>query len=246
MKRVWAYLLILVVVLSVLALGSYFQIDSSPDLPFDYQLSVSPISNTTMQGQTIKANITVAYLQGLPQPVTLAVTGNLTIAEFNLSNSTVIPRPNEPYTSNFTIHFFASAQPAKYIVIITSSSGNLVHSSTYTLTVISSQIQVTGAVTTHSTDDIYPTKLQFISQDDNAIYNATLSFSSLPNNMLQQQATYSVSLPNDQSYRVIGSWARLPGPWIEPSDLPEGTFDCGILNVDCRTGESSIVKDYQG
>jgi hypothetical protein len=245
MKRVWASLLILVVVLSVLAIGSYFLIDSSPDLPFDYQLSVSPISNTTMQGQTINANITVVYLQGLPQPVTLAVTGNSSIMQLNLSNITGTPKPNQPFTSNLTIHFLASAQPTKYPVNITSNSGTIAHSATYNLTVVS-QIQVIGTITTNSTDDIYPTKLQFISQENNAIYNATLSFSSLPNNILQKQATYSVSLPTNQSYRVIGSWARLPGPWIEPSDLPEGTFDCGILNVDYWIGEPSIVKNYQG
>jgi hypothetical protein len=245
MKRVWASLLILVVVLSALAIGSYFLIDSSPDIPFNYQLSVSPISNTTTQGQTIKANITVAYLQGQAQPVNLLVLGNSTIMQTSLSNSTGTPKPNEPFTSNLTIHILASAQPDNYPVTITSNSGSTVHSTTCNLRLVS-QIQVIGTVATNSTDDIYPTKLQFISQQNNVTYNATLSFSSLPNHKLQQQATYNVSLPNEQSYRVIGSWARLPGPWIEHSDLPEGTFDCGILQVDCRTGESSIVKDYRG
>jgi hypothetical protein len=245
MKSVLASLLILVVVLSVLAVGYYFLNNSSTDLPFDYQLSVSSISNTTMQGQTIKANITVAYLQGLPQLVTLDVIGNSSIMQLNLSNTTGTPKPNQPFTSNLIIHFLASEQPTKCLVNITSNSRTIAHSATYNLTVVN-QIQVIGTINTNSTDDIYPTKLQFISQENNAIYNATLTFSSLPNNMLQQQATYNVSLPNEQPFRVIGSWARLPGPWISPGDLPDGTFDCGILHVDCRIGESSIVKDYQG
>ena len=199
-----------------------------------------------MQGQTIKTNISVNYLQGIPQPVTLAVTGNSTTAQINLSNTTGSPRPNEPYTSNLTIQILDSAQSTMYSINITAnSSNNKTYSSAYNLEILNNQIQVSGTVTTPSTDSIYPIKLQFVNLQTNVAYNGTLRFPSLTKpSTLQQQATYTVSLPNQQSYKVVGTWERLYGPWSLPSDLPGGTFDCGILQVDCKVGETEINKDY--
>ena len=242
LNRAKALLIVAVILTSVI--GSYLIVSSSTSKPFDYSMDVSCNNDTALQGQTIEANITVNYLQGNLQPVTLNAQGNSTTMQLELTNTTGIPKPNEPFTSNLTIHFLASAQPANYSVNITSNSRSTVHLTTLNLTVVNRQIQVTGTVTTTSEDDIYPIKLQFISQT-NATYNATLSFSRLPENKLQQQATYSATLPNEQTYKVIGTWARLFGPWIEPTDKPEGTFDCGTLQIDCKSGESSLVKDLQ-
>jgi hypothetical protein len=238
-----ALLLIAIILASVI--GSYFLVSSSTSKPFDYSLKVICINDTALQDQTLEANITVNYLQGTPQLVTLSAEGNSTIMQLQLSNTTGTPKPNEPFTSNLTIHFLASTQPAKYPVNITSNSRNIAHQTALNLTVANSQIQVTGTVTTTSEDDIYPIKLQFINQQTNATYNATISFPSLPKlNMLQQQATYSVTLPNEQIYKVIGTWARLPGPWLSPGDLPQGTFDCELLQVNCKPGELSLVRDF--
>jgi hypothetical protein len=249
MKKVLTFILGLVVVLSALAISYYFFINNSDSLPFEYRLNVFPINGTAHQGETIETNITVTYLQGQPQPVKLVITNNSSFAQINLSNATGIPRPNEPYTSNLTIHILDYAPSSFYSINITANSSiKNSHSSDFNLEVLDSQIQVSGTVSTPSaTDSIYPTKLQFVNLQTNITYNATLHYPSLAKaSTLQQQAIYNVSLPNQQSYRVIGTWGRLYGPWSSPSDLPDGTFDCGILHVDCRTGESSIVKNYQG
>jgi hypothetical protein len=243
-NRAKALLLAAVILASVI--GSYFIVSSSTGKPFDYSIDISCINDSASQGQIIEANITLNYLQGTPQPVTLGFEGNYTIMQYELSNKTGTPKPNESFKSNLTIHVLVSAQPDKYPVKITSNSGSIAHLTAFNLTILNRQIQVTGKVTTTSEDDIYPTKLQFISQQTNATYNATLSFSKLPEHNLQQLATYSVTLPNEQAYRVIGSWTRLPGPWLSPGDLPEGTFDCGILQIDYKSGESSLVKDFHG
>ena len=223
-----------------------FPINSSTNLPFDYQLSISPISNTITQSETIKANINVTYLQGKPQAVTLTVTANSTVAQINLSSITGIPKPNDPYTSNLTIHILDSAQSSAYSINITAnSSNNKTYSTKYNIEVLNSQIQVLGTVSTISSDSIYPLDLQFVNLQTNVTYTANLTFASLTKANLLQQATYSVMLPNQQSYKVIGTWARLFGPWSSPSDLPQGTFDCGILQVDCKVGQTTINKDYQ-
>jgi len=247
MKKVLAFILGLAVVLSVLAVSYYFSINNSANMPFEYRLYVFPINSTALQGQIIKTNITVTYLQGQPQPITLAATNNSTFAQINLSNATGIPRPNEPYITNLTIHILDSAQSAIYSINITANSSNKnTYSSTYSLEILDSQIQVSGTVSTpSSTDSIFPTKLQFVNLQTNITYNATLQYPNLPKaSTLQQQAIYNVSLPNQQSYKVIGTWGRLYGPWSSSSDLPEGTFDCGILQVDCKVGETIINKDY--
>jgi uncharacterized membrane protein len=175
--------MLLVAIILASILSCYFLISYFTSKPFDYGLNIASINDIVIQGQTVDTNITVSYLTGTPQPVTLDLSGNSTIMEFKFSNITGVPKPNEPFASNLTIYFLSNTQPGKYPVNITSNSGTIAHSATYNLTVVS-QIQVIGIVTTNSTDDIYPTKLQFISQQNNATYNATLSFASLPNNML--------------------------------------------------------------
>ena len=247
MKKLLAFILVLVVVLSSSVVSYHFFVNNSVSLPFEYRLSVFPVNGTAMQGETIETNITVTYLQGQPQPVTLAATNNSTFAQINLANATGIPRPNEPYTSTLTIHILDSAQLSKYSINITAKSSNKnTFTSAFSLEILNSQIQVSGTVSTpSSTDSIYPTKLQFVNIQTNITYNATLHYLSLPKaSTLQQQAIYNVSLLNQQSYRVIGTWGRLYGPWSSSSDLPEGTFDCGILQVDCKVGETTINKNY--
>ena len=213
---------------------------------FDYTLNVSQINGPIMQGQNIETNITVSYLQGFPQPVTITVSCNSTIADFYLSNSTGTPKPDDPFTSNLTISILENAKSATYVVSVNSNtSNNRAYSSAYKVTVLNSQIQVFGWVSATSEESIYPTNLQFVSIQTNRTYNATLTYSkaSEPYTLIQR-ANYTVSLPNQQSYRVIGIWARLFGPWIKPTDLPNGTFDCGILKVDCKVGEDTVHKNY--
>lgn len=81
--------------------------------------------------------------------MTLDVLGNSTIMDFKLSNVTGVPKPNEPFISNLTVHFLANTQPDIYPVNVTSNSGTIAHSATYNLTVIR-QIQVIGTITANS------------------------------------------------------------------------------------------------
>jgi hypothetical protein len=213
---------------------------------FDYTLNVTPFNGTIMQGQNIETNITVSHLQGKPQPVTITVTCNSTVANFYFSKSTGTPKPDEPFTSNLTLAVLGNAESATYTISInTNTSDNRAHSSAYNVTVLNRPIQVYGWVKTISEESIYPTKLQFVSIQTNRTYNATLTYpkASAPYTLIQR-ANYTVSLPNQQSYKVTGTWTRLFGPWIKPTDLPNGTFDCGILTIDCKAEEDTIKKNY--
>ena len=233
--------------LLILLVSTYFLINYPTSQPFDYKLTIFPIGNIIMQGQTVFTNITVSYLQGPPKPVSLHVIADSAIMQTSLSNPIGTPEPNEPFVSNLTIHILNSAQSSIYPISITASGNEKEYSLTYNTTVISSQIEVSGIVSTISSDSIYPAKLQFVNQQNNVIYNATLNYPSLSkSSTLQQQATYKVTLPNQETFKVIGTWARLYGPWSSSTDLPEGTFDCGILLVNCTVSEISLHRDFQG
>jgi hypothetical protein len=54
-----------------------------------------------------------------------------------------------------------------------------------------------------------------------------------------------ISLPNQQSYKVICTWDRLFGPWSTESDAPNGTFSGGTLNVNCAAGVSSLTTSFE-
>jgi hypothetical protein len=227
-------------------INSFSPLGSQPT--FDYTLNVSPFSSAIMQGQKIETNITVSYLQGAPQPVTITVTCNSSIANFCLSNSTGTPKPDEPFTSNLTIAILDNAEPATYMVSINSgTSNNRAYSSVFNVTVLNRQVQVFGIVSATSEKSIYPTNLQFVSIQTNQTYNATLTYpkASAPYNLIQR-ANYTVFLPNHQSYKVTGTWTNLFGPWSKPTDLLNGIFDCGILNVDCKAGEDKVNENYYG
>jgi hypothetical protein len=221
--------------------GAYVEINTFANQSFDYKIFFSPIKEPILQGQTVRTTVTVSYLRGTPEPVRLEITDNSTTVQFDLSNNTGTPEPNVPFTSNLTLRVSASAESTTVEIRILSYSDTKDYSSTYTVTVINNLIKVYGTVNTYSTDSNYPIRLQFISQQDNTTYYASLHYPSLPNAALQQLAEYTVSLPNNESYKVVGTWAHYSPPW---SDKPQGTFDCGILLVNCTVSGSSINQNY--
>ena len=176
------------------AICTYALINYHSSQPFNYAVGVSPIDKSMMQGQTISTNITVSYLQGTPQPVSLNVITNSESIQTILSNPTGIPKPNEPYTSNLTICISNSAKPDIYQITVTSNSNNQKHSSIYNMTIIDSEINVFGTFNVSSNESIFPYRLQFVSQQNYAIYSATLNYPSMQKTSTnQQQAIYNVN-----------------------------------------------------
>jgi hypothetical protein len=212
-------------------------------------LDVYPTSGNVQQGNNLLTNITITYIHGSPETITLSASGGPIGTNYFFFNQTGTPTSSKIFTTNLTINVPSSASSNQYLMNITSTSNSgKTHSTSCTLSVLNAEIQVSGTVIAKSSDDIYPTQIQFVSSATNKTYTAVVitTPASPSAAMLIQQGTYSVSLPNQQTYHVICIWTRLVGPWVSPSDAATGTFDGGTLTVNGAAGVTSIKQDYSG
>jgi len=91
------------------------------------------------------------------------------------------------------------------------------------------EVTLTGTVTTTGTGTT-PEKITFTSMRDGKTYVAVVVGGGNP-------GTYTISLPNGDSYKVTITWKIL-------GLLTGGTADAGTLNLD--TFETSIEKNWAG
>lgn len=91
------------------------------------------------------------------------------------------------------------------------------------------EVTLTGTVTTTGTGTI-PEKITFTSMRDGKTYVAAVVGGGNP-------GTYSITLPNGDSYKVTITWKIL-------GLITGGTADAGTLNLD--TFETSIEKNWAG
>ena len=218
-------------------------------IPFDYHLEVNPTSGIVQQGNSLLTNITLTYVQGSPETVTLGASGGPDGAIYSFSNPKGTPTFINAFTSNLTISIPSSTATNSYSVNVTATANNgKIYFQSYTLTVLDGTIQVSGTVAAKSSDDIYPTQIQFVNTATNLTYTAIVKTTagSPPTPRLIQQGTYVISLPNQQSYHVICTWTRLVGPWVSPSDAVTGIFDGGTLYVNVAVGVTSMTRDFSG
>ena len=91
----------------------YFRGDLPAPIPFDYHLDVYPSSGTVQQGTSLLTNITIAYVQGSPQTVTLNASGGPdgTTYSFssptgspNFSNISIVASPSAFHFQHLQIH----------------------------------------------------------------------------------------------------------------------------------------------
>ena len=112
---------------------------------------------------------------------------------------------------------------------------------------IIAEIQVSGTVVLSSRNDIVPSiQVQFVETFENSTCTATVHFEFTYWSGLIQHETYSVSIQNQRSYRVICVWDVFFGNYSLPLPNVNGTLDWGTLSVNCGLGVTSITKDYSG
>jgi hypothetical protein len=71
---------------------------------FDYHLDISPTNGTIMQGSIIQANVTITYIQGSPENVTLSSIRIPDGADSTFSQLQVLLTSNSTFNSTMTIH----------------------------------------------------------------------------------------------------------------------------------------------
>jgi hypothetical protein len=113
-----------------------------------------------------------------------------------------------------------------YSVTITASGGGKTYSTSYTISVLSAKVSVSGNVETTGIGT-NPTRVEFVDTQTGVTYTATLSGN-----------YYSITLDNQHSYAVTVSWDGLL--WNN------GTYEGGTISVNAPVGQTSMSKNFSG
>lgn len=172
-------------------------------IPFDYNLSVSPTKGNVMQGNDIHANVTINYLQGLPENITLNAIGIPLYANYSFSKLEKSPTSNDTLNSILTIHISKDVAHDPYNITITSTSDNgKTYSALYNLSVISAEVSVSGTVTTNKERTPTQITFQLLWKPDAATQTFTAPI---------QSSSYAISLPNNEFFAVKVDWKSPEG-----------------------------------
>jgi hypothetical protein len=187
-------------------------------VPFDYHLDVFPTNETVLQGNTAQTNVTLTYVQGTPENVTLSASGTPESASYSFSTLEGSPTEDSVINSTLTIHVSDSTPSKSYPITVTAVADNgKMHNSSYTLSVIvlNSAVKVSGTV--DGGIGIIPTQITFdqLSSTGARVQAFTASV---------QSGHYTIFLPDKQFYYVSVVW--------EGSDGFSGThyfiMPCGV------------------
>jgi hypothetical protein len=100
---------VIIVFFAVTITGFYLINPQSASKPFAFSLSMYPNNGTIMQGQNLTIKVDVAYLKGMPEPVTLSASGGPNGTIYQFSSQTGTPNATQPFSSNLTVFAPASA-----------------------------------------------------------------------------------------------------------------------------------------
>ena len=193
-------------------------------IPFDFHVELVQTSGSVLQGNSIQVGVTLTYLQGTPEKVTLVASGGPDGATYSFSPN---PIPVNVFTSTLTINVPTSVPTNPYSVTVTSTSDNgKSYSTSYTLSVLSANIQVSGTVTTTGVGTS-PSQIQFIDQQTGLTYTDSMSGSS-----------YTITLQNEHTYDVVCYWKGLL--------YSTGSFSGGSLYVYAPVGYTTMSKSFSG
>jgi hypothetical protein len=196
---------------------------------FDYHLDISPTNGSIMQGSIIQANVTITYIQGSPENVTLSSIGIPDGADSTFSQLQGLLTSNSTFNSTMTIHVSGATPSNIYNITVraTSDDGKM-YSSVYKLSVINSKVSVSGSVTGEI--DVVPTQIIFDQLSSKGTIEQTFAAPI-------QAGNYEINLPNKQFYAVRVTY--------EKSDGSQGTHNFVFpIGVDTGVDISSITCPF--
>jgi hypothetical protein len=243
---------VIVVFIAVAITGFCLTNPQSASKPFAFSLSMYPKNGTIMQGQNLTIRVDVAYLKGTPEPVTLSANGgsNGTICQF--SSQTGTPNVTQPFSSNLTVFARASVASGFYFIDVSSNASAQTCRATFNLTVLDAEVQVSGNVTILSqvtingvTIDVIPTDMLFKSTTTGQSYQAKIHRFTDSNIAPGKTGNYSISLPNQQRYRVEFYCFSYPH-FVPVFRVATGITENGYFTVNSSAGTKSIVANFLG
>lgn len=205
-------------------------------IPFDYRLDISPSNATVMQGNSVQIKVTVTYLQGLPENVTLSLAGVPRIGDYTADYS-FSPRQGSPsnessFNSTLTIHVSGAVPTNTYNITVNSAANNgKTYSSPYTLSVISSEVLLSGRIDARI--GCVPTQMIF---ERLSAAGATIETFTAP----VESGQFNITLPNSQWYAVSYNWVSPDGASSGTNHLIPFPYhlyaEVGVTNKKCDFG----------
>ena len=212
-------------------------IEPTPNsLCFDYYLKVESVNGSVLQGNSIFVNVTISFLQGDPENVTLAVSGVPVGADYFFSESQGLPLENRPFHSILTINVSDAVPSDSYLILITSTAENgSIHLCSYNLFVLESGILVSGRI--YGGEDVIPTEIVFRMVENTG--EITHRFEAVV-----EEGYYEIDLPNNKFYYVAVFWEKMDGSsgihhFIGPFRVNVGV---GVTSIDCPFSWESYLE----
>lgn len=217
-----AFLVTVIVIVGLYAAGVFTGGRSIFGPPFDFELSVTPAGGTVMQGKSIQTSVSIALSSGSPEQVTLSASGGPNGVTYNFET----PKGSPDFTSTLTVSVPDSVPTSAYSFTVTATGGGKTYSTSYTLSVLSAKVTVSGTITTIGLGT-HPSGIKFVNTETGLTYTGALNGNS-----------YSITLQNQQAYAVTCSWQGLL--WST------GEFSGGTLTVDAGVGTTMMIQDFSG
>ena len=242
----------IVVFIAVAITGFYLINPQSTSKPFTYSLRIYPNNGTIMQAQNLTIKVDATYLKGTPEPVTLSASGGPNGTIYQFSSQTGTPNATQPFSSNLTIFAPALAASGSYFIDISSNANTQTSRATFNLIVVSVEIQVSGTVTIISQVtingviiDVIPTDILFESNTAGQAYQAKINRFTDTSFAPGKTGNYSISLPNQQSYRV-GFYCFSYPHFVPVFRVATSSNENSYFTVDCDAGIDSMIANFTG
>ncbi len=199
-------------------------VPTATPIPFDFTITNGG-SLTIIQGTHTVDTVTVA-LVGIPMGFVPSVNLSVDSGSSGIQCSLDTTSGSPTLYSNIEINVPDSTPTGAYSIIITATGDGVTHSTAITISVLTSQVTVSGTVKTTGLGTS-PTQIQFVDTQSDLTYTASLSGTS-----------YFVNLQNEHTYTVTVTWKGALGN--------TGTYNGGSLYVYAPVGYTSQSQDYSG
>ena len=254
-KIIIAGAVIVIVFATVLAAGAFYLTAPQPKLvvkPFSFSLTAIPNNSTIRQGGNTTIAVEAACLDGNALPVMLSAAGGPNGTLYQFSNQTGTPTAAQPFNSYLTLILPTSTAQGSYLIDVSANSTKQVRQAAVNLTVVDAEIEVSGAVTINTqttvsgvTMDVIPTDIFFTSTTTGQSYQAKIHRYTDTTLAPGKTGSYSISLPNLQSYSVDFYCFSFPH-YIPVLEVAKNGIENGGFTVNCAVGVTSISANFTG
>jgi len=200
---------------------------TSDSVEFDFILDIIPENGAVLQGTSININVSISYLQGNYENITLEASEIPADADYVFNQSQGFPTNDTTFNSILTVYVSEAVPTDSYLITISATSQNgKSYSRTHSLFVLDSGILVSGNI--NGGIDVIPTEIIFRVVENTG--KITHRFAAMV-----EEGLYELFLPNNKFYYVAVRWEMIDGPsgiyhFIQPFGVNVGV---GVTSMNC-------------